>query len=51
VDCRIEDGFHLPDSVLKVFMKIKMGQTLLVSDAVYLSGMEPGTYDTVYGKP
>lgn len=43
--CMIADGFHLPESVLKVFMKVKGDKTILVSDAVYLSGLEPGRYD------
>lgn len=40
----IADGFHLPDSVLKVIMKVKSDKALLVSDSVYLAGMEPGEY-------
>jgi N-acetylglucosamine-6-phosphate deacetylase len=47
--CMIADGFHLPDSVLKVFMKTKGEQAILVSDAVYLCGMKPGTYTTHIG--
>jgi len=42
--CVIADGFHLPDQVLKVIMKVKGEQALLVSDAVALSGMPPGRY-------
>ena len=45
----IADGFHLPVSVLKVFLKAKAEQLFLVSDAVYLSGLEPGEYDTHIG--
>jgi N-acetylglucosamine-6-phosphate deacetylase len=47
--CVIADGFHLPDSVLKVIMKVKGKQAMLVSDAVSLSGMEPGEYNTLIG--
>lgn len=47
--CMIADGFHLPESVLKVFMKVKGEKTILVSDAVYLSGLEPGRYTTHIG--
>ncbi|MDF2959373.1 MAG: N-acetylglucosamine-6-phosphate deacetylase [Paenibacillus sp.] len=47
--CMIADGFHLPDSVLKVFMKVKGEKAILVSDAVYLSGLEPGSYTTHIG--
>ncbi|WP_284646435.1 N-acetylglucosamine-6-phosphate deacetylase [Paenibacillus silviterrae] len=42
--CFIADGFHLPDSVLKVILKVKGDRAMLVSDAVSFSGMPPGTY-------
>jgi N-acetylglucosamine-6-phosphate deacetylase len=47
--CLIADGFHLPDQVLKVVMKVKGEHALLVSDAVSLAGMPPGTYTTHVG--
>lgn len=47
--CVIADGFHLPDQVLKVVLKVKGNQALLVSDAVSLSGLEAGTYTTHIG--
>ena len=47
--CIIADGFHLPDAVLKVIMKVKQGQTLLVSDSVGLAGCPPGQYSTHIG--
>ncbi|RXZ84683.1 N-acetylglucosamine-6-phosphate deacetylase [Paenibacillaceae bacterium] len=47
--CIISDGFHLPDQVLKVVMKVKKERALLVSDAVALSGMPPGAYTTAVG--
>ena len=47
--CLIADGFHLPESVLKVILRTKGERALLVSDAVYLSGMEPGVYDNHIG--
>ncbi|TLS53992.1 N-acetylglucosamine-6-phosphate deacetylase [Paenibacillus antri] len=47
--CVIPDGFHLPDSVLKVFLRAKAGRIALVSDAVYLSGLAPGAYRTHIG--
>jgi N-acetylglucosamine-6-phosphate deacetylase len=47
--CLIGDGFHLPTSFLKVAMKTKGAQSILVSDAVYLSGLTPGEYDTHIG--
>lgn len=45
----IADGFHLPESVLKVFLRAKGDNIFLVSDAVYLSGLEPGPYETHIG--
>jgi N-acetylglucosamine-6-phosphate deacetylase len=47
--CVIADGFHLPDQVLKVVMKVKGDRAMLVSDAVSLSGMPPGAYTTPVG--
>ncbi|WP_282940823.1 amidohydrolase family protein [Paenibacillus sp. RC67] len=47
--CVIADGFHLPASVLKVALRAKGAKLLMVSDAVYLSGMEPGEYETHIG--
>lgn len=40
----IADGFHLPDSVLKVIIKTKGEKVFIVSDANYISGQKPGTY-------
>ncbi|MPY18998.1 N-acetylglucosamine-6-phosphate deacetylase [Paenibacillus glucanolyticus] len=45
----ITDGYHLPDSVIKVILRAKLTKALLVSDAVYLSGMPPGEYETHIG--
>lgn len=47
--CVIADGFHLPDQVLKVVLKVKGSQAMLVSDAVSLSGLAPGSYTTHIG--
>ncbi len=47
--CMIADGFHLPDSVIQVFMRAKRDKIMLVSDAVYLSGEKPGNYHTHIG--
>jgi N-acetylglucosamine-6-phosphate deacetylase len=47
--CFIADGFHLPDSVIKVILRVKGRNAMMVSDAVYLSGLPPGTYDTHIG--
>jgi N-acetylglucosamine-6-phosphate deacetylase len=45
----ISDGFHLPDAVMKVFLRMKPGRIILVSDATGLTGMPPGDYDTHIG--
>lgn len=47
--CVIADGFHLPDSVLKVTLRTKGERIILVSDAVSLSGMPAGEYDLHIG--
>lgn len=47
--CMIADGFHLPESVLKVIIRAKQDKAMLVSDAVSFSGMEPGEYTTHIG--
>lgn len=47
--CIIADGFHLPDSFIKVALRAKGDRIMLVSDAVSLSGMPPGTYDMHIG--
>ncbi|MNQ77726.1 N-acetylglucosamine-6-phosphate deacetylase [compost metagenome] len=47
--CVIADGFHLPDQVLKVVLKVKGERALLVSDAVSISGLAPGVYKTHIG--
>jgi len=41
----IADGYHLPDSVLKVFSKAKgLDRIVLVSDVAFLGGYGPGRY-------
>lgn len=45
----IADGFHLPDSVLKVAMRTKRDKAILVSDVVHLGGLQPGEYETHIG--
>jgi N-acetylglucosamine-6-phosphate deacetylase len=42
--CMIADGQHLPPALLKVILRMKRERTILVSDAVSLSGMPPGSY-------
>lgn len=45
----IADGFHLPESVLKVFMKVKPRMGVLVSDCTQFAGLPPGTYTSHIG--
>jgi N-acetylglucosamine-6-phosphate deacetylase len=45
----IADGFHLPDAVLKVALRVKGQRAVLVSDAVALAGLAPGNYETAVG--
>ena len=45
----IADGFHLPNSFLKLVIRIKGDKALLVSDATCFSGMAPGVYKTHIG--
>ncbi len=45
----IGDGHHLPDTVLRVAMRMKGEKSLLVSDTVALAGMPPGTYNSPIG--
>ncbi|WP_158782414.1 N-acetylglucosamine-6-phosphate deacetylase [Pantoea sp. BAV 3049] len=45
----IADGDHLPLAVLKVFMRVKGENALLVSDTTCFAGMPAGVYDTPIG--
>lgn len=46
----IADGHHLPSDVLKTFIRAKgTERSILVSDAVALGGMVPGTYTFAVG--
>ena len=43
--CMICDGFHLPKSAVQVFARAKgLDRLILVSDAAYPGGLEPGVY-------
>jgi len=42
----IADGFHLPDSVLRVFARQKGEKAILISDGMPYTGLEPGLYDS-----
>ena len=46
----IADGFHLPDAVLKTFLRVKEGRMILVSDSVALAGLPPGAYESSIGE-
>ena len=45
----IADGFHIPDSFLKVVLKVKGEKAFLVSDATKFCGMPFGEYKTHIG--
>lgn len=45
----IADGFHLPVSLLKVFLKMKSNKAILISDATAFAGLSPGSYTTHIG--
>ncbi len=46
----IFDGHHLPESVMRVWVKVKgPDRLILTSDAVALAGMPPGTYEAAVG--
>ncbi|MGG0716217.1 amidohydrolase family protein [Robertmurraya massiliosenegalensis] len=45
----IADGFHLPDSVLKVIARVKKDKMVLISDSVALAGLPPGDYQASVG--
>ncbi|GAK42886.1 N-acetylglucosamine-6-phosphate deacetylase [Paenibacillus urinalis] len=47
--CFIADGFHLPDAVQKVIMRVKKEKAILVSDAAHLAGLPAGDYQTHIG--
>lgn len=45
----IADGFHLPNSFLKIALKMKGDKTILVSDSTMFAGMGAGIYETHIG--
>jgi N-acetylglucosamine-6-phosphate deacetylase len=47
--CIITDGLHIPDSFIKVVMRIKGRKTLVISDATCFAGMPPGEYESHIG--
>lgn len=40
----IADGFHVPDALLKIFLKTKPNKTILISDATSYAGLPSGVY-------
>ena len=45
----ISDGYHIPAAVIKVILKMKGQNAVLVSDSVSLAGMPAGSYFTPVG--
>jgi len=45
----IADGFHLPDSFLKVVFRMKPEASVLISDSTQFAGLAPGTYKSHIG--
>jgi len=45
----IADGFHLPDSFLKIILKVKPDTTILISDCTCFAGLNTGTYTSHIG--
>jgi N-acetylglucosamine-6-phosphate deacetylase len=45
----IADGHHLPDEVVRVFLKAKAGKVVLVSDVTSFGGLSPGEYEAHIG--
>lgn len=47
--CIIADGIHVPKSFIKVVIKSKAENTIMVSDATCFAGMPPGEYQNHIG--
>lgn len=45
----IADGNHLPEAILKVFLRAKPEMSALVSDATKFAGLQPGSYQSHIG--
>ncbi|QDO95181.1 amidohydrolase family protein [Formosa sediminum] len=45
----IADGFHIPDALLKIFIKTKPFKTILISDATSFAGLPSGSYTAHIG--
>ncbi|MCM4156018.1 amidohydrolase family protein [Gramella sp. AN32] len=46
----IADGFHLPESLLKVFLRVKKNKSVLISDSTKFAGLPPGSYQSHIGR-
>lgn len=42
----IADKFHLPESVIRVFLRAKKEKAILISDGMPFTGLEPGVYES-----
>jgi len=45
----IADGFHLPDSFLKIVFRVKGNKAILISDSTKFAGMKPGKFQSPIG--
>jgi len=46
----ITDGHHIPDELIRIIIRSKLGKSFLVSDATAFAGMEPGNYMSPIGR-
>lgn len=46
----ITDGHHIPDELIRIIIRTKLGKAFLVSDATAFAGMEPGKYMSPIGR-
>lgn len=45
----IADGYHLPESLIKIILRSNPDKVFLISDSTKFTGKEAGIYDTVIG--
>ncbi len=45
----ITDGYHLPESLIKIILRSKPGKVFLISDSTRFTGLKAGVYDTPIG--
>ncbi len=46
----IADGFHVDDSLIKVMLRVKLENLILISDCTRFSKLQPGTYPSIIGE-